>query len=93
MNILQALAPIRTATLAARQRTGEQKINTEVQAGKIRVVVDVKEGRRIVPVPVFDWTDPAQVPAQLDSLKSFDDLTTQMARAAFMRSPMVKAAA
>jgi hypothetical protein len=51
------LADIRTATLAARQRTSDNSIGTEVSAGKIRVVrVEYDTKGKAVVTPLSGYT-------------------------------------
>ena len=76
--LLQQLAGIQKATLSARIRTGEENLSTEVQAGKFRLCVFVKEGRKVASLPASDWISMSDAIARLDALQTLDDVATAM---------------
>ncbi len=52
---MNTLLQLRNATLAARQRTGDQHIGTRVEAGKVQVVRAVPAGREFDVTPLTGW--------------------------------------
>ena len=86
MTMFEAFAAVRAATLGARTRTGDKTLCTEAQAGRVRVCVLVKEGRRVASVPAGQWCGMADAIKQLDSMQTPADLADAMAYAAILRA-------
>ena len=70
MNLLQALTPIRNATISARQRLADPEIGTRVEAGRIQVVrYHFPPGKRSpVVTPLSEWVSPSDAVKTLDAL-------------------------
>lgn len=78
MNVLQQLAKIQAATFAARGRTGEMNLSTQVDKGRLQVVVHVKEGRKIAAIPCGDWVTVDEAIRQLNNLQTLDDVASAL---------------
>ena len=78
MDVLQALAKIQAATTAARGRTGEMNLSTQVDKGRLQVVVFAKEGRKIKALPCGDWVTIDEAIRQLDALQTLDDVASAL---------------
>jgi len=70
MNALQLMAALQKATVAARERTADKTIATQVNAGKVqvtRVTYDAKGTSTVSPVSA--WLDGSEAVAFLDGMK------------------------
>jgi len=70
MNALQLMAALQKATVAARERTADKTIATQVKAGKVqvtRVTYDAKGTSTVSPVSA--WLDGFEAVAFLDGMK------------------------
>lgn len=69
MNAFQALAQIQAATLAARTRTGDATIGTQVKAGKVQIVrVTYNAKGKSTVTPASDFLPIPEAVAALNAL-------------------------
>lgn len=67
--MLQDMFTLRNATLAARQRTGDETIGTTVSAGKVQIVrVTFNAKGRSTVAPATDWLTVAEAVQALEAL-------------------------
>lgn len=67
--MIQALAAIQKATLAARKRTGDRSIGTRVKSGRLQVVRVTYDGKgKATVTPCSEWMAADQLVAVIDAL-------------------------
>lgn len=77
--MFSALQQIARATNEARARTGEKRLTTEAQSGRVRLCVIVREGRKTASIPAGPWESIPEVIRRMESLSTLQDVAQAMA--------------